>query len=114
MNSLRGTCWVTVLLLSACGSVQVDWNQARAANTVAAYEAFIDKHPNTPESVEAHQQIATLNDSRAWAQALQANSPDSLESYLRQQPSGLHAAEARARIDSIERTDAWYAASLAG
>jgi hypothetical protein len=114
MKSLRGACWVTVLLLTACGSVQMDWNQARATNTVAAYEAFIDKHPNTPESIEAHQQIATLNDARAWAQALQSNSPDSFESYLRQRPSGVHAEEARARISALERTDAWYAASLAG
>lgn len=115
MNSLRGTCWVTVLLLlTACGSVQMDWNQARATNTVAAYEAFIDQHPNTPESVAAHQQIVTLNDEQAWAQALQASSPESLESYLQQRPSGVHAAEARARIATIERTDAWYAASLAG
>jgi len=114
MNSLRGTCWVAVLLLTACGSTQMDWNQARAMNTVAAYEAFIDKHPNTPESVEAHQQIATLNDAWAWAQALRASSLDSFESYLQQWSSGLHAPEARARIDTMERTDAWYAASLAG
>jgi hypothetical protein len=114
MNSSRGTCWVTVLLLlTACGSAQLDWNQARATNTVAAYQDFIDKHPNTPESIEAHQQIATLNDVRAWAQALQASSPESFESYLQQRPSGVHAAEARDRIDAIERTDAWYAASLA-
>ena len=114
MNSLRGACWVAVLLLTACGSIQMDWNQARATNTVVAYEAFIDKHPNTPESIQAHQQIATLNDARAWAQALQASSPESFESYLQQRPSGVHAAEARVRIDTIERTDAWYGASLAG
>jgi SPOR domain len=114
MNALRASCWVALLLLTACGSAQTDWNQARATHTVAAYEAFIDKHPNTPESVQAHQQIAALNDERAWAQSLQANSAESFESYLQQRPSGLHSEEARDRISAIERTNAWYAASLAG
>lgn len=114
MNRLRGTCWMALLLLTACGSTQTDWNQARATHTVAAYESFIDKHPNTPESVQAHQQIATLNDERAWAQALQANSAESFESYLQRRPSGVHAEEARDRIGTIGRMNAWYAASLAG
>src|ERR1700689_2562762 len=67
MNSLRAGCWVAALLLTACGSTQSDWNEASAVNTVAAYESFIDKHPNTPQSMQAHQQIATLNDEQAWA-----------------------------------------------
>ena len=114
MNPLQATCCAVALLLAACSSAQNDWNQARATNTVAGYEAFIDKHPNTPESVEAHQQIATLNDAQAWAQALQANTSESLQSYLQQRPSGLHAGEARERISSIERMNAWYAASSVG
>jgi len=114
MNSLRATCWAVLMLLTACSSAQNDWSQARATNTVAGYEAFIDEHPNTPESVEAHQQIATLNDAQAWARALQANTSESLQSYLQQRPSGLHAAEARERINSIERMNAWYAASSVG
>jgi hypothetical protein len=114
MNSWRGIWWVGALLLTACGSTQGDWNQAQAANTVVAYEDFIDKHPNTPQSVQAHQQIAALNDAQAWAQALQTNTADSLQSYLQQRPSGLHANEARERIGSIERLNAWYAASAVG
>jgi hypothetical protein len=115
MNSLRATCWAALLLLlTACGSAQNDWNQARTADTVAAYEAFIDKHPNTPQSVQAHQQIAALNDEQAWAQALQANTAESFQSYLQQRPSGLHADQARDRIGSIERMNAWYAASSVG
>jgi hypothetical protein len=114
MNSLRRISWAAVLLLTACGSAQTDWNQARATNTVAAYETFIDQHPNTPQSVQAHQQIAVLNDEGAWAQALQASTAESFESYLQQRPSGRHAEEARGRIGSIERMNAWYAASAVG
>lgn len=114
MDSWRAICWVGALLLTACGSTQSDWNQAQAFNTVPAYEDFIDKHPNTPQSAQAHQQIAALNDAQAWAQALQANTAESFQSYLQQRHSGLHADQARDRISSIERTNAWYAASAVG
>jgi hypothetical protein len=114
MNSLRAGCWVAALLLTACGSTQGDWNEARAANTVAAYESFIDKHPNTPQSVQAHQQIATLNDEQAWAVALAANTAEAFQTYLQEWPTGLYSGQAHDRIGSIERMNAWYAASAAG
>jgi hypothetical protein len=114
MKSVRGACWILALLLTACGSAQSDWNLATATHTVAAYQAFIDKHPNTPQSVQARNRLATLQDEQAWAQALQADTADSLQSYLQQRPSGIHAPEARDRISSIERMNAWYAASSVG
>jgi hypothetical protein len=114
MMSLRAPCWVAALLLTACGSAQGDWNEARAANTVAAYEAFIDKHPNTPQSVQAHQQIAILNDEQGWAQALATNTAEAFQSYLEQRPTGVYAGQAHDRISSIERMNAWYESSSAG
>jgi hypothetical protein len=114
MNSLRAGCWVAALLLTACGSTQSDWNEARAANTVAAYESFIDQHPNTPQSVQAHQQIATLNDEQAWAVALAANTAEAFQTYLQEWPTGVYSGQAHDRIGSIERMNAWYAASAAG
>lgn len=115
MKSVRAACWVLGLVgLSACGSSQSDWSQASATHTVASYQAFIDKHPNTPQSVQARNRIAALQDEQSWAQALQAESADAFQSYLQQRPSGIHADEARDRISSIERMNAWYAASAVG
>ena len=111
MKTLRGLCLLAALALVACSSTQSDWSQANTANTVTAYEAFLQKHPNTPQSVEARSRIQALKDEQAWAQAQQANTVQSYQNYIQDEPAGIHLEEARDHIASNERSMAWAAAS---
>ncbi len=99
--------------LLACSSAQVDWSQATASNTVAAYQSFSRTHPNTAQAVEARNRIRALDDEQAWARALQVNTVAAFAGYLQEQPAGIHLDQAQDRIAASERVTAWTAASSA-
>jgi len=99
--------------LFACSSTQNDWQQANAANTVAAYQAFLSQHPNSQQSITARFRIHALEDEQAWARAQQASTAQAFANYMQQEPTGIHTAEAKDRIAATERSTAWTAASSA-
>jgi hypothetical protein len=111
MKILCALCLFTAASLAACSSAQSDWNEANASNTVAAYQSFLQKHPNTPQSVEARDRIRAMQDEQAWAQAQQVNTTQAFQNYIQQEPSGIHVAEAKDRIAANERSNAWTAAA---
>ena len=111
MRISYGLCWISVLGLAACSSAQSDWQQSNASNTVSAYQEFLQKHPNTPQSVEAHHRIQSLLDEETWTRAQQVNTVQSYQEYIQEYPSGIHIAQAKDNIASNERTTAWLAAS---
>jgi len=103
-----------VALVAACSSAENDWNKATAANTVAAYETYLQKHPDGNHRAEADARITKLNESDAWNQATQANTVQSYQDYLQKKPDGEHAQQARDAIESIQRANDWSQAKLAG
>jgi hypothetical protein len=111
MKISYGLCLISVLGLAACSSAQSDWQQSNARDTVSAYQEFLQKHPNTPQSVEARDRIRAIQDEEAWTRAQQLNTVQSYQSYIQEQPSGAHLAQAKDNIASNERTTAWLAAS---
>jgi len=111
MNRWSAVGSFAAILLAACSSAQSDWQKASASNTVTAYQEFLQKHPNTTQSVEARSRIHALEDEQAWARAQQANTVAGYQAYLQEQPAGIHLAEARDHIAATERTSAWAAAS---
>ena len=113
MKIACGVVFLFGALLVACSSAQSDWQRASASNTVAAYQTFLDNHPNTPQSVEARNRIRALEDQQAWAQAQQANTVQAYQDYMQRIPPGSHVAEAKVRIGASERSAAWIAASSA-
>ena len=108
MNLLRALCFITAAtLIVACSSAESDWNQASQTNTVAAYQDFLNKHPDDQHAAQAKQQIATLQDNEAWATAQQANSAAGYQQYLSSMPNGAHAQEAHDKLTALQATDAW-------
>lgn len=103
-----------VAVIAACSSSENDWNQATAANTVAAYETYLQKHPDGNHRAEADARITKLHDSDAWNQAAQANTMQSYQEYLQKKPDGEHAQQAKDSIESIQRANDWSQAKLAG
>lgn len=103
-----------VLALAACSSVNKDWANASAQNTVAAYQSFLDKHAGDQHAQEARNRIAALQDDSDWQTAQNGNSLDSYQQYLQAEPNGTHAQAARDEITSMERANAWKTAQSDG
>lgn len=119
MNTLRRICFVGTALLAAgalvaCGSTREDWNKASAQNTLAAYQDFLNQHPNSDLATQAQSRIHALQDGQAWAHAQYANTAEAFQQYLNRNPNGIHAAESRERISALERADAWKIAEADG
>jgi SPOR domain len=115
MNRLR----VTLVLLAgatlwACSSAQEDWNKANTANTVAAYQEYLKKHPTGDHSTEASDRIHSLQDDDAWSQAKQANTQDAYQDYLQKQPTGSHVKDAQDAITGLQRASDWKTAESTG
>jgi SPOR domain len=99
------------LAMTACGSANTDWANARAENTVAAYKSFLNRHDGgDPHTEEARARIAALQDNAAWKTAESGNSPHSYRQYLQNVPHGTHVQAARDRITEMERAIAWKSA----
>lgn len=108
MNLLRALCFITAAtLIVACSSAESDWNQASQTNTIAAYQDFLNKHPDDQHAAQAKQQIATLQDNQAWATAQQTNTAAGYQQYLSSMPNGTHAQEAHDKLTALQATDAW-------
>jgi outer membrane protein assembly factor BamD (BamD/ComL family) len=100
-------------MLAACSSSESDWKKADAQNTVAAYQDFLQQHPNDQHASQASQRIQALQDDQAWADAQKANTSDSLQQYLQKYPSGTHAEDAKTLMAGLERAAAWKVAQTA-
>jgi formylglycine-generating enzyme required for sulfatase activity len=86
------------------------WRVATAANTKAAYEAYLADFARGANTAEALERIAAIDaasarqaDDQAWAAAQRTDTKAAYEAYLRAQPSGRHAASAAAKITEIDR-----------
>lgn len=102
------------MALAACSSPNADWNKASAQNTVAAYQAFIQRHPDDARVQQARNRIDTLKDRQAWDAAKSAGTVEGYQQYLQQYPDGAHAADAQSGITTLKQSGAWQSAQSAG
>lgn len=115
MKILIGSlCSISAAALLACSSPAVDWNQATAQGTAAAYQSFLNKYPNDTHAAEARQRIQQIQDGEAWITAETANSVDSYQQYIAAQPHGANVQAAHTQITALQRAAAWQDAKNAG
>lgn len=107
-------CVVAAGVLVACSSPNADWQKASSQGTVAAYQTFIQEHPNDPRAQQARNRISALKDEKAWAGAKSANTLSGYQDYLQQFPQGMHAAEAQDTVNSMQESADWQSAQSAG
>jgi hypothetical protein len=86
---------------SGCSHEQRDWHSAQAANTIEAYEQFINAHPKSARAADAQTQIAQLTEARDWQRASTIDTADAYRQFLAQHPQGKSAPEARIRIENF-------------
>ena len=77
---------------------------------MAAYQQFIQQHPNDARVAQARSRINALNDEQAWTVAQNANTAEAYQQYLQQQPNGMHAADAQDKISGLQQSAAWQSA----
>src|SRR5579872_1454034 len=97
-----------------CSSPDVDWQKADAAGTVAAYQTFLNEHPNDARAAQARERIQKLQDEEAWLQAQKTNTPEAFQAYVKDQPNGAHVSEARDSATALERAADWKVAQADG
>jgi hypothetical protein len=98
------------LVLSACGLMaDSDWHKATLANTIAAYETFLQQHPDNKHADNARGRILALRDEHAWSAARAGNSIASYEGYLQAESGGVHVGDAKYQITALQRAEAWKA-----
>lgn len=99
-----GVILVSVALLAAasgCSHEQSDWHSAQAANTIEAYEAFVNAHPKSARAADAQAQIEQLTEARDWQRASTIDTADAYRQFLAQHPQAKSAQEARIRIENF-------------
>ncbi len=106
-NSRAGTVMrvAAVMLVTAmlvgCSREKIDWKSAEAADTVEAYDHFLERHPDGELSTQARARVAQLNEERDWKKASAADTADSYRQFLAQHAEGKWAGEARIRVENF-------------
>ena len=95
MTSRPAYLCIGILAAIACNSEPTSWNRAVSGNTAAAYENYLQGHPQGPHAAEARAAAGRLRDEADWASATSANSLDAYELYLKQHADGRHVSEAK-------------------
>lgn len=95
----------TILLLAACNATS-KYEQAKASNSITAYEEFLDKNPKSKYAGPAGQELDELYEERDWGKAQTDNTLEGYGEYLTTYPSGKFTVQARENIDNLTRK-AW-------
>ena len=80
----------------------LEFRMARNANTVEAYQQFIDNHPASRETLEAKQ----LRNALAYKQAESSNTISAYEEFIRNYPSGKESDMAQGKIYTLAYDEA--------
>jgi hypothetical protein len=88
-------------MLAGCSREKIDWKSAEAADTVEAYDHFLQRHPDGELSTQARARVAQLNEARDWKKASAADTADAYRQFLAQHENGKWAGEARIRVENF-------------
>lgn len=88
---------VLVLLIIGCATTATRWRETSRANTITAYENFLQNHPDSEWAPEARKCIDDL----AFAEAKRLDTVAALDSYRGRFPSGSHHDDALAECEAI-------------
>ena len=109
-----GLVLCTNLLLIACNPAENDWNKATSANTLMAYQAFLQEHPGDKHADQARGRMLALQDDADWNTAKNLDTIGGFQDYLQKESGGVHVLEAQAQVTALKRADAWLAAQKDG
>jgi cell division protein FtsN len=91
------------LLLAACGELQ-DWRSTQRADTLEAYEAFVQQHPQSQYVPVAQRRLADLVEQRDWLIATESDTAEGYRAFINNHPKGRWTREARVRLQNFLST----------
>lgn len=94
-------CVVALVLLAGCSRERLDWKSAEAADTLEAYDNFIQRHPDSTLAAQARARVAQLEEERDWQRASTTDTLPAYQQFLAQHENGKWAEEARIRVENF-------------
>jgi hypothetical protein len=95
---------VTVAFVAACATMQSRLEQAKSADTITAYEDFLEEYPEGEGADRARMRLDELREERAWKEAEAGNTAAAYEDFRERYPRGRYARDVHARLEIIART----------
>ena len=90
-----------LLTLMACSSRQQQWESARRADTLEAYQQFLRSFPDGEFASQAQARVRELQELADWQKAMQTDTADGYQQFLNRYPQGRMADEARIRLGNF-------------
>lgn len=87
-----------VLYLVGCATTKGDWENAQQFNTVSAYQAFINEHPQSEFIHKAQARIEELH----WIKAESQNTVQAYERFIGDCPNSKYVFQAERRIEDFK------------
>jgi hypothetical protein len=92
---------VSLALASACSRRQQEWEAARSADTLPAYQRFLASFPDGEFVSQAQARVRELEEDADWQKATRADTPEAYQEFVARHPQGRMADEARIRIGNF-------------
>jgi hypothetical protein len=89
------------LMVTACSGRQQQWETARRADTLEAYQNFLQTYPDGEFASQAQARVRELQESTDWQKAMQTDTADAYQQFVNQHPQGRMADEARIRLGNF-------------
>ena len=90
-----------LLTVMACSSRQQQWENARRADTLEAYQQFLRSFPDGEFASQAQARVRELQELADWQKAMQTDTADGYQQFLSRYPQGRMADEARIRLGNF-------------
>jgi len=104
---LIATLLIAVALIAGCDTRQQDWEEARQADSLSAYQEFLEQYPDGEHADTARQRIAEIREQDAWETAHERDTREAYQAFVDEYPESTHAAQASSRINELERAASW-------
>ncbi|MHB8909610.1 MAG: hypothetical protein ACYDAA_12115 [Syntrophales bacterium] len=107
MEKFRGRLLLAVAaaaLLAACASMQSRWEATTSADTIAAYENFLEEYPEGDRADQARVRRDELREERDWTGAEAEHTAAAYEDFRKRYPRGRHVRDADARLAMLSPT----------
>ncbi len=92
---------VALTVASGCSRRQQEWETARRADTVEAYQQFLKSFPDGEFASQAQARARELQEAGDWQNAMRADTAEAYQDFLNRHPQGRMADEARIRIGNF-------------
>jgi hypothetical protein len=109
MNSrvLLAPVLLVLAMAAGCDRQESAWQDAREADTVPAYQSFIEDYPDGPQAEQARQRMHELRRAEQWERARSADRAEAYQQFVTDFPEAPEAEQARARLAEVERERDW-------